>query len=183
MILINNYQSPKMTKRILRVCVIIGVLLASFSSKCFAAYALRQTNPLATRLASLMLNDAMYAEILNQAGIAAVSASKTAIENTLKKRLDENEVKILGTIFQDSIKEVVPKSQWIEMYEVLIMRLLNEQEMKVLIEFYENPVSRKFPELMARGAAAGQDLMKKHQEELGKLFFEKFKKAFPNSSR
>lgn len=176
-------NNSKMNNRILRLCVIVGILVVSSASNCASAESSSPTNPLASRLAALMLNDAMYAEILNQAGTAAAVASRHAIENALKRKLDENEVKVLGTIWRDSVKEVVPKSQWIQMYEDLILRILNEQEIKVLIEFYENPVSRKSPELMARGAAAGVDLMKKHQEEVGKLFLTKFEKAFPNISR
>ena len=170
------FESPPLLPRRFGILTVIFILASTTFISAQVPSSI--SRPLASQLASLMLNDSMYAELLSQGGIAAATASRAMLEVAIGRKLADHEIKKLQLLFRDSIRDVVPRSQWDSLYANVISRLLSDEEARTMIAFYQNPVSKKLPALTAAGSAGGVDLVKIYQAEISMIFIQRFEKEF-----
>ncbi len=141
----------------------------------------------AYELARLIFTSGTFDALMQQAGKIGSQVVRAGIEGRVQRQLTEDEASRLQGLFTRLMKEAAPQRDWETLYATLISRHFSADEMREMAAFYRTPLGAKALRLSGvmttEGAAAGEQLMKSRQHQLGQRFDAEFTREFPALSR
>jgi len=133
-------------------------------------------------LINLVVNDAMIAEVMQQATDVAYTMVRQGLQSRLKHEVNAAEEEKLRAAIHRAMSETVPKNLWQDAFIPIYMRAFTHAEVVELLKFYKTRLGRKLlevtPKLTHDGAQAGKELFEAHTDEFLSRFIEAIGKSF-----